>query len=279
MSDNSEKLPEKIGFPAGMLGEEPLRLDVLGAKKGVFATISKPADLLGDSYLGAPKAKSIILALKEQSGKGELERLGMDSPYAVNQLDFEMSGASLLAMNKDIATAMRNAMWSGFFTFEYTILCKTARSSVENFEIDLPVLMHESKPLWIVSHRFGKKAKTSFEMLTQACGYQLWKASANTVRPHQIRLHASEGGLGIVGEWIYSKTPYIFLSKLKDEYKLGKGVEEENALYPHLCAHLSSIKFDGKDFEMPELGSVKIDCPLPKKFSVCLKKLGLKIER
>ena len=277
-AEGTSKLPDKLGFPPGAISDRPIRLDILDAKKGVYAAVSKPADILMDSYLGAPKIKSAILAMREQKGKGELERLGMTSPYLVNQIDFEMSGAALLAMNKDVAAAMRNAMWSGFFKFEYLILCRSARGGGEEFEIKLPVLMHESKPLWIVSHRFGKKANTSFCMLGQSRGYQLWKAKASSARPHQIRLHAAEGGLGIVGERLYSKTPYIFLSKLKDEYKLGKGIDEEKPLYPHLCVHLSRIEFDGKDFGMPEIASVKIDCPPPKAFAVCLKKLDMELD-
>lgn len=93
--------------------------------------------------------------------------------------------------------------------------------------------------------------------------------------PAPVRLHAAEMGLDIVGEWIYSKTPYIFLSKLKSgEYKLGKN-ELEKALYPHLAVHLSSIKFDGASFGAPEIGRVEISAQLPKQFAVMLKKIGV----
>ena len=133
--------------------------------------------------------------------------------------------------------------------------------------------MHEQRPVWLVSHRFGKKAKTSFTLLASGGDFQLWSAKANTVRPHQIRLHAAEAGLDVVGEWIYSKTPYVFLSKLKGEYKLSKD-SQEKALYPHLAIHLSSVKFNGKDFGRDDVGEVFAKSPLPKGFSVMLKKLG-----
>ena len=276
--DNIEKsqakIPSKIGFPEGLLGDIPVRIDVLNAVIGKFAVVDKPADMLFDSYLGAPKAQSVMLALRRQQGKGELERLGMKSPYAINQADFEYSGASLLAMDKDIATSMRNAMWSGKFEFEFLFLTRAYRKNETEFDVDLPLLMHEDRPVWIVSHRFGKKAKTSFKLVADGGDYQLWSAKANTIRPHQVRVHAAEAGLDIIGEWIYSKTPYIFLSKLKGEYKLGKDAQEK-ALYPHLAIHLASIKFNGADFGEDDIGEVCAKAPLPKGFRVMLKKLSI----
>ncbi len=273
MSEESQRIPTKIGFPAGLLSDFPIRVDVLVAQKGAFAIVDKPADILFDSYLGAPKMQTMMLAMRQQQGKGELSRLGIAAPFAINQLDFEYSGAAVLAMDKDIANAMRNAMWSGFFEFEFLLLTRAYRKNQESFEVDLPILMHEQRPVWIVSHRFGKKAKTSFKLVASGGDFQLWSATANTVRPHQIRLHAAEAGLDVVGEWIYSKTPYVFLSKLKSEYKLGKDLQEK-ALYPHLAIHLSSVKFNGKDFGYEDVGEVCAKSHLPKGFCVMLKKLG-----
>ena len=263
-ADNIPQPPSKIGFPEGVLGEAPVRLSVLGSSFGRFAAIDKPADLLFDSYLGAPKLKSVMLALREQLGKGELQRLGVKSPYAVHQIDFEYSGAAVFAADKSSAESMRNAVWSGAWTFEFLFLARAFRKGETEFTVDLPVLMHEERPVWIVSHRFGKKASTSFRLEEHFGDFQLWRATAKTIRPHQIRLHAAEAGLDIVGEWIYSKTPYIFLSKLKGgEYKLGKGAMEK-ALYPHLAVHLAEIKTDAGDVFRSEL---------PKGFLVLLKKL------
>ncbi len=267
--------PDKIGFPSGTLAEEPMRFDVLASAPGIFAAINKPADILMDSYLGAPKQKSVILALRAQSGKPELGRLGMEAPLAVNQIDIEYSGAAIIAMNKDIATVFRNAMWSGKFKFEFIVLCKSMLDKNKNFTTNLPLLMHDERPVWIVSHRFGKKAQTSFEILETSNGYQTWRATAQTLRPNQVRVHAAENGLRVVGEWLYGRTPYIFLSDLKDEYRASPR-KEEKSLYPHLMVHLSAIEFNGADVGFPDLGKVRIEAPLPKNFKLCLKKLSFK---
>ncbi len=268
-------LPEKLGFPPRSLCAAPLRMEVLCARKGVYAAVSKPAGVLVDSYPGAPHAKSAVLAMRENPRKGELLRLGLVSPYSVNQIDFEMSGAALLAADRDSASSLRNALWSGFFNFKYLLLCRGAPQK-EKFEINLPIRVEGGA--WAVSHRFGKRASTSFELLGQSGNYGLWKAEASAVRPHQIRLHASEGGLAVVGETLYSKTPSVFLSEFKAGYKPGAPLYAEKPLYPRLCAHLFKIKFDGGKFGMPAIGAMEIECPLPKAFAVCLKRAGFDLD-
>ena len=263
-------LPQKIGFGAGLLSQKPLRLDVLAARRGQYAVLDKPADLLFDAYTGAPKQKSVVQAVRAQRGKGELERLGVAAPYAVNQIDYEYSGIAVMALCKESAAAMRNAEGSGGFKFKYKILTRAYRRGETEFEADLPLVMHEKRPVWIVSHRFGKKAKTRFKLAENLGDYQLWDAETYSARPHQIRVHAAECGLDIVGEWIYSKTPYIFLSRLKAEYKLGKNAEER-ALYPHLAVHLAEVEISPQ-----ALGGAGISAAaeLPKGFAAMLKKLG-----
>ena len=252
----------KIGFPPNTICEDAVRLDVLVTKEN-YAVINKPAKILFDSYLGSPKVKSVILAMRDRPDKPEFQRLAIESPYAVNQVDFEISGASILACDKDTANDMRNAMWSEAMEFEYLLLTKNAGQKEEAFVIDLPILKHEDRNVWIVSHRFGKKAKTEFQIVETAGQYQLWKAKTRSVRPHQIRVHAHEGKLNVVGETIYSKTPLIYLSKLKsDTYKIDRTLEEEKPLYDGIYIHLARID--------------NVLAPLPKGFVTTLKRLGFK---
>ena len=251
----------KIGFPPNVISPDAVRLDVLASEKN-YTIINKPAGILLDSYLGSPKMKSVMLAMRERPDKPEFQRLGIESPYAVNQVDFDISGASIIACNKDFAKDMLNAMWSETMEFEYLLLAKNAGQKEESFTVDLPILKHEDRNVWIVSHRFGKKAKTQFQIVETAGQYQLWRAKARSIRPHQIRVHAHEGKLNIVGETIYSRTPLIYLSKLKADYKVDRTLEEEQPLYQHLYIHLEKID--------------NVVAPLPKGFATTLKRLGFK---
>lgn len=284
-----EKLPEKIGFPQGTLFERPVRLDVLAAKKGVFAALNKPADVLFEPYAGAPQIpakganrnpeqlSSVIAAMRKQAGKPELERLGMKSPFCALQCDFEISGACVAACDKPAAAALRNAAGSGYVSFEFIFLARRAPDLPEKFEADLPMVKNENRPVWAVSHRYGRKSKTVFELAENLRDFQLWKACATTPRPHQIRLHAAEKGLKIIGESVYSRGGQIFTSQFKGDYKLKRGEEFERPIYPHLFLHLQKISFDGAAFGSPELGRAEIFAPLPKNFALALRKCGSSI--
>jgi 23S rRNA pseudouridine955/2504/2580 synthase len=122
----------------------------------------------------------------------------------------------------------------------------------------------------IVSHTTGKKTSTTFRLEQRYRGYAVWTATTTFDRLHQIRLHAAECGVPIVGEARYAKTAPIFLSEIKRDYRpAGGGTRVEQPLYGELCLHLSQICFADTD------GSrTTVEAPLPKAFAVLLKRLA-----
>lgn len=251
----------KIGFPPNTLCAEAVRLDVIETGDGYFA-VNKPAGVLLEAYPAAPKTKSLVAAIRENLKKPEFARLSIASPYSVNQLDFETSGAAIIACGKDSAARLRNAMWSGEMFFEYLVLARGGSDKGDDFSVDLPLLKHERRDLWIVSHRFGKKAQTHFKKIAESRGFTLWRARAAFARPHQIRAHAKEAGLRVAGENVYSRTSPVYMSEIKrEQYKLDRSLERELPLYPHICIHLENAN--------------GARAPLPKGFAAALKRLGL----
>ena len=100
--------------------------------------------------------------------------------------------------------------------------------------------------------------------------YAVWTATTTFDRLHQVRVHAAESGLPIVGESRYAKTTPIFLSEIKRNYRpAGDGTRVEPPLYGELCLHLARIAFPGADGK-----PVVVEAPLPKPFAVLLKKLA-----
>lgn len=282
---DAEELPEKIGFPPGTLFDRPARLDVLAAKRGLFAAVNKPADVLFEPYAGSPQIPAkgmeeagqlsgVVAAIRRQAGKPELRRLGMDSPFCALQCDFEVSGACVAACGKPSAAALRNAAGSGYVSFEFIFLARRAPDIPEKFEADLPIVKNENRPVWTVSHRYGRKSKTVFELVENLRDFQLWRARACAPRPHQIRLHAAEKGLKIIGENVYSRGGQIFTSQFRGDYKLKRGEEFERPIYPHLFLHLEKISFDGAAFGSPEFDRNEIFAPIPKNFALALRKCG-----
>ncbi len=261
----------KIGFPPPLLGDAPLRLDVLAHKQNSFLIFDKPAGMLFEADSFNLSTSNIIGAMKTQAGKPEFERLGITSPYAVHQMDFEQSGACVVAMNKDSAAVLRNALGSDAFEFEFLFVCKDSTASKENprFLVDLPILKSQSKERMVPSHRYGKGAKTEFEFLKSANGFEIWRATTKFLRPHQIRLHAAERGLEILGETLYSEVPLPYLSSLKKKFNRTKNFEEK-PIYSSLALHLERVKFSAFDESFDTIST------LPKNFNYLLECLGLK---
>ena len=254
---------EKLGFPPGILSEKPLRLDVLGFQKGAYAALNKPAGIYLEADGIAQNPPTIIAGIKAQAGKAELERLGIETPYSVYVLDPEISGAALIASNKEAAANLRNAFGSGQFEFEFEFLSERPYGRVEEVA-ELPILRHESKPRAIVSHRFGKKCRTSFALKEDLGDWQLWSAKTDFLRWHQIRIHAAESGLRMVGDDTYVRVRKIFLSRLKHGRYKG---EETAPIYGSLALHLKKISF-------PFGGEkIEIEAPAPKGYEVQLKKI------
>lgn len=253
----------KIGFPEGLLTDKPERFDVLSFEAGKFVCINKPAGIYLEADGIAENPKTIISAIRAQEGKGEFERIGLKEPTSVFVLDPELSGAALIACGKESATEMRNSFGSEQFEFEFLILSERPYGKVEEL-VNLPLLKHESKPRVIVSHRFGKKAKTKFELKEDYGQWQLWSAKTSFLRWHQIRIHAAEAGLRPVGEDTYVRVRKIFVSKLKRGQFKG---EDESPMYDNVAIHLSKIKFlsGGKTYE--------VEVPLPKKFAYMISKI------
>ena len=254
---------EKLGFPPGLLDERPVRLGVPDFRAGAYVAVNKPAGIYLEADGIAENPRTIIAGIKAQAGKAEIGRLGIEAPYSVFVLDPEISGIALIASNKDSAANLRNAFGSGQFEFEFEFLSERPYGGVEEV-VDLPLLRHETKPRAIVSHRFGKKSKTSFSLKEDLGDWQLWSAKTDFLRWHQIRIHAAEAGLRMVGDDTYVRVRKIFLSRLKHGQYKG---EETSPIYDSLALHLKKISF-------PFGGErIEISAPAPKGYEVQLKKI------
>ena len=93
--NSTDGIPDKIGFPQKTLFDRPTRLDVLCAKKGLFAAISKPADTLFEPYSGSPampheaaepyemQYAPIVAAIRKQAGKPARKTIQEPLPMAL----------------------------------------------------------------------------------------------------------------------------------------------------------------------------------------------------
>ena len=115
----SASLPASIGFAAGLLGEEAVRMDVLAHGEG-WVALAKPSGVAFEEHPWQHGAPTLLGQLRAQleTGKPEMVRLGLAEPAAVFGPEPETAGIVILA---DRATAMagwREALGPGAFRFE-----------------------------------------------------------------------------------------------------------------------------------------------------------------
>ena len=255
-----------ISFPSGYLGSQPVRFPLLVNDDRIFA-VNKPSGIASaqhDWTLGTP---DISMALRREliNEKPQLARLGIEGLYRIYNLDAELSGVLLFAKNERYEELLKNAAGSDQLVFRFHLLVYT-ETNERTFACDLPLARHFTERRMIVSHKTGKKCETRFRFLRPYGRYQLWEAETTTLRVHQVRVHAAERGLQVVGESLYSRGDQVYLSRLKRDYQSDG--EREKPIYRGLCVHLVEVAFQGLEESFEPIAA-----PLPSRFGTLLKRL------
>lgn len=232
MSEESSE----ISFPPGAVADEAVRIPLLW-NSGAGIALNKPPGLAAfqDTRVGGG-ARSILAAINSRAhGGGQFERLGSDTLLSVNLLDRDASGIVLYAKNGEARRELKNAMGSSQFCFRYHFLT-AAPCEEDEISCALPVAVHRQKPLALISHRTGKKTVTVFRRLRKAGPLSLWESASPYDRFHQVRLHAAEVGLPILGDALYQNA-----GRAPSAASVGAGPKETTA--KGLCLHLLGLRF------------------------------------
>ncbi|MDR2779249.1 MAG: hypothetical protein LBB16_03115 [Puniceicoccales bacterium] len=238
-----------IGFPPNTICETNAKIKIL-ENRDDFLAIDKPPNILSERIM-----EHLRVSKRQCAG------LGIISPNEVFVLDGKLSGIFLITKTKKSVAELRNFYGSQLFTFTFDLLTfPTAVGKV--IVCDLPIAKHFSNGTMVISHKTGKKSCTNFQFVENVGPYEYWRATTHFLRQHQIRLHAHECGIGIIGENLYASN-HINVTK-----KFLKTPHFENHWsMQYLPIHLSCL--ESKFFQ-------KVECPLPKKFQSLMKLLQKK---
>jgi hypothetical protein len=107
--------PLSIGFPAGLFGEEALRLDIIQQGEGWFA-FSKPGQIPFDDHPWQNGETHLIGAIRSQleAGKPEIVRLGLQEPASAFGPEPEVSGVAVIADRSANARRLAGFTWDLF---------------------------------------------------------------------------------------------------------------------------------------------------------------------
>jgi 23S rRNA-/tRNA-specific pseudouridylate synthase len=258
---------EFLSFPPDTLIREPLRVPIV-ARGPHWLALAKPPGVPWHPDPWIPRATDLVREVRQQlrAGKPQLARLGITGFFGITGPDLVASGLVLCATTETEAARLANALGSGGIELTYQLLT-VGRPAEKSITCTLPLAPHATETRMVAAPGTGKKTTTRFELETLFRGWALWRAVTTFDRMHQIRVHAAESRLGIVGESRYAKASPVLLSDLKRDYR--PAARREQPLYNELCLHLRQIAF-------PEVDGTRrtVECAPPKGFAVLLRRLG-----
>lgn len=249
-----------LSFPPGAISDEPRRVPLLWDCAAALA-LEKPAGVSAfqDSRVGGGP-RSILTAINNRArGTAQFERLGVETLFSVNLLEREASGIVLYAKTREARDTLKNAMGSSLFSFRYRFL-SAGEPECDEITCELPVAIHREKPLALVSNKTGKKTLTTFHRRARLKNCSLWESESVYDRFHQVRLHAAEVGLPVLGDQLYCQARSSLEVAPAAELRKVTGDDE-------LFLHLKALRFP-VDERWTEL-----EAPYPRRFRTCLKKL------
>lgn len=127
-----------------------------------------------------------------------------------HRLDKTTSGAMVFAKNKETAQELETLFRDQKVKKTYYFV--TDRNVDFQEKVHTSYISEENK-IWSSDTKKSYNAETKFTLVKLDSGFSLWKAEPKSGKTHQIRLHAKDIGIPILGDAIYggSKYPFILL--------------------------------------------------------------------
>ena len=237
-----EVKPKEISLKA-----QDIAIDVIYEDKDIIV-VNKPKGLVVHPANGNPDGTLVnaIMAIC----KGSLSGIGGEiRPGIVHRLDKDTSGIIIIAKNDEAHIKLSEQIKNREVKKTYIAL---VRGFVKENEatINMPIgrSTKDRKKMAVVKN--GKNAITHIKVLERFNNYTLLQVNIETGRTHQIRVHLSQIGYPIVGDYTYSNG--------KNEF----GIVGQ-------CLHAKSLKFRHPITNK----EIYLEAELPQYFKDVIKKL------
>ncbi len=138
--------------------------------------------------------------------------------FTIHRLDQTTTGCIAFATSKEAA-----AKYSAFFLKhdvfkKYIFVTDKDQYQNEDYFLHRSLITQEGKKHFSNPKEIPN-AETEFRRIKRSAFFSVWSAYPKSGKPHQIRLHAKDLGLNIVGDPLYGGSPF-----------------------PHLCLHAAELK-------------------------------------
>ena len=229
------------------LKAEDIPIEILYEDKDIIV-VNKPKGLVVHPANGNPDG-TLVNAIMNIC-KDSLSGIGGEiRPGIGHRLDKDTSGVLIVAKNDIAHINLSNQIKNREVKKIYIALVRGVIKENEA-TINMPIARSTKDRKKMAVSKNGKEAVTHFTVLERFEKYTLLKVKIDTGRTHQIRVHLSEIGYPVVGDYVYSngKNPFNVVGQM---------------------LHAKSI-----EFKHPTTGKImKIEAPLPEYFEKIIKEL------
>lgn len=165
---------------------------------------------------------------------------GVIRPGIVHRIDKDTSGLLMIAKNNNAHNFLSEQLKTHDIKREYHLIVHGVVKEDE-FSIDKPIGRNKKNRLQMAIEKDGKNAITHFKVLKRFLNYTYLKATLETGRTHQIRVHMKSINHPLLGDPIYSRNNSKF--KLKGQVLHAKTLG---------FVHPTKLEFVEFDSELPE---------------------------
>lgn len=201
------ELPEPVEMEAVA---EDIPLDIVYEDKDLLV-VNKPKGMVVHPAAGNHDG-TLVNALLHHC-KGELSGInGVIRPGIVHRIDKDTSGLLIVAKTNEAHIGLAAQIKDHSFTRQYeTVLVGKVKE--EQFTVDAPIgRSSKDRKKMAVTDKNCRDAVTHFELICQYPGYTHMRATLETGRTHQIRVHAAYVGHPVAGDTVYgAKKPLLGL--------------------------------------------------------------------
>lgn len=177
--------------------------------------VNKPQGMVVHPAPGNPDG-TLVNALLHHCGENLSTVNGEIRPGIVHRIDKDTSGLLVVAKNNRAHEKLAEQFAVHSITREYRMI-SIGKVDWDEMTVDRPIGRNPKNRLKrAVVGEGGKRAVTHFEVIEHLSGFTYMKASLETGRTHQIRVHSSFLNHPILGDNLYGYTVKKF-SKLKGQ--------------------------------------------------------------
>lgn len=201
------------------LKAEDIPLDIIYEDSDILV-VNKQKGLVVHPGNGNPDG-TLVNAIMNKC-KDSLSGIGGEiRPGIVHRIDKDTSGLLIVAKNDKAHINMSEQIKNHEVKKTYIALVR-GKTKENQATIDMPIARSNKDRTKMAVSKNGKNAITHFEVMERFDDYTLLKVNIETGRTHQIRVHLSQIGYPIVGDFVYSngKNPFGVEGQMLHSYRL-----------------------------------------------------------